>query len=142
MNKLQKMKNTLETIEKKCNTHFNAGEWKKVNECQSKCNEIVEDAISYAIKNNIKIPLGLPHYVRQGASFAKGNANWFEDQPQFESDSESDSENESDVEESTQIRQEAPPNIDDTPLDVLYLKLGQAHMEVNRLEMEIMRRLN
>lgn len=38
------------------------------------------------------------------------------------------------------IRQE--PNIDDTPLNVLYLKLGQAHMEVKRLEMEIMRRLN
>ena len=136
MNKLQKMKKTLETIEKKCNTHFSAGEWKKVNECQSKCNEIVEDAISYAIKNNIKIPLGLPHYVRQGASFAKGNANWFEDQPQFESESESDNE------ESPPVRQEELTTLDDTSLNVLYLKLGQAQMEVRRLEMEIMQRLN
>jgi len=40
------------------------------------------------------------------------------------------------------VRQEAQPNLDDTPLNVLYLKLGQAQMEVRRLEMQIMQRLN
>jgi hypothetical protein len=67
MDTLNKIKQKLVVIEKQSNKYYMTKDFAKCNECQHKCNELVEDAIAHAIKHNIKIPLGLPN----GTSSAK-----------------------------------------------------------------------
>jgi hypothetical protein len=123
MERLMKYKAELHELEKKSNECYWNKDYEEVGKYHAKMRGIVKLAKSVAKQNRIYIPEELPDYEIGGRSFAKGNAEWFDDY-----------ETEEDEEEVVEEENKIIESIED-----IYKKLAELEIEKTKLTVRLMK---